>query len=161
VRLPKIGARKTKGFFEEYFYGCLVAIFVAVTILVKAGGMSTYDAFVLGLWVTGFTWFARLAKQYFKEGAKPEIKKKGKMPVKTLPQNGQGHQLAPGMKPMIGPQWPLRSPQPLPQASQNSPAPGPGNQKKPAFVYERPTLPDRKPKFPANWAGPQDKKPKR
>ncbi len=32
--------------------------------------------------------------------------------------------------------------------------------KKPVFVYERPTLPDRKPKLPANWPGRQDKKPK-
>jgi hypothetical protein len=160
VRLPKIGQRKTKGFFEEYFYGCLAAIFLAFTILMKASGMSTYNAFVLGLWVTGFTWFARLAKQYFQEGSKPEMKKKAKAAVKTQPQNGRG-QLAPGMKPIIGPQWPLKSPQPLPQASQGPPAPAPGNKQKPAFVYERPTLPDRKPKFPANWPSAQDKKPKR
>jgi hypothetical protein len=160
VRLPKIRQRKTAGFFEEYSYGCLVAIFLAVTILMKAGGMSTYNAFVLGLWVAGFTWFVRLAKQYFAEGSKPEMKKKAKVPVKTQPQNGKG-QLSPEIKPMIGPQWPLKSPLPQPPASQNSSAPASGNKKKQAFVYERPTLPDRKPKFPANWAGPQDKKPKR
>jgi hypothetical protein len=28
-------------------------------------------------------------------------------------------------------------------------------------VYERPTLPDRKPKLPNNWAERQEKKPKR
>lgn len=150
----------TKGFFEEYFYGCLVAIFLAVTILMKAGGMSTYNATVLGLWATGFTWFARLTKQYFEEKSNPPMKKKAKPPVKTQPQNGKA-QLPAGTKPMIGQQWPLKSPQPLPQASQSSPAPAPGNKQKPAFVYERPTLPDRKPKFPANWAGAQDKKPKR
>jgi hypothetical protein len=158
VRLPKIGPRKTKGFFEEYFYGCLVALLLGLTILLKAGGMSTYNAIVLGLWVTGFAWFARQLRQYFKEQSTPETKKKMKPPVKTFSQTGKV-QLAPGMKPMIGPQWPIKSGQPLPQASQSSPTPG--NPKKPAFVYERPTLPDRKPKLPANWAGTQDKKPKR
>ena len=33
--------------------------------------------------------------------------------------------------------------------------------KKQVFVYERPTLPDRPPKLPANWPGQRDKKPKR
>jgi hypothetical protein len=33
--------------------------------------------------------------------------------------------------------------------------------KKPIFVYERPTLPDRKTKLPHNWPGQKNKKPKR
>ena len=45
-------------------------------------------------------------------------------------------------------------------AAPGTPA-GPGNPGKKAFVYERPTLPDRKPKLPNNWAGKQDKKPKK
>ncbi|HET8924962.1 MAG TPA: hypothetical protein VFN26_18425 [Candidatus Acidoferrum sp.] len=160
MRLPKIGLKETKSFFEEYFYACLVALLLVVTILLKAGGMSTYSASVLGLWVTGFAWFARQAKLYFDEKSKPELKKKAAQPASTQPQNGKA-QLPAAMKPMIGPQWPLKSPQPnpLPQPSQRSTAPG--NKKKPAFVYERPTLPDRKPKFPANWAGAPEKKPKR
>lgn len=158
VHVPKFGAKSTKGFFEEYFYGCLVALFLAVTILLKAGGMSTYNALVLGLWVTGFTWFVQLGRQYFKERSKPRMKKQATPPVKTPPAAGKV-QLPPGMKPMIGPQWPPKSGQPVAQPAQDSQAPG--NNRKAAFVYERPTLPDRKPKLPANWAGAQNKKPKR
>jgi len=56
------------------------------------------------------------------------------------------------------------------RAGANRPSPAGQNGKtKPVFVYERPTLPDRKPKLPANWpgqqhkktTGEQDKKPKR
>jgi len=32
-------------------------------------------------------------------------------------------------------------------------------EKKRAFVYERPTLPDRKPKLPNNWRDPNTNKP--
>jgi hypothetical protein len=160
VRLPKIGPRESKGFFEEYFYGCLAAIFLGVMILLKSGGMSTYNTMVLGLWAAGFTWFARQANLYFQEKSSPAPRKMDKPQAKAAPQNGKV-QLPTGMKPMIGPQWPLKTGQPLaiPPARQSSPTPG--NQKKQAFVYERPTLPDRKPKFPANWAGVPPKKPKR
>jgi hypothetical protein len=87
------------------------------------------------------------------------------------------------MKPMIGPQWPVKmapgaarprlqrppvpTREPVKPAQPPAPAgqtPGtpvaPDNPGKRAFVYERPTLPDRKPKLPNNWAGKQDKKPK-
>jgi hypothetical protein len=164
VRLPKTGLKKTKGFFEEYFYACLVGLFLVVAVLLKAGGMKTYDAGVLGLWVAGIGWFASQAKLYREEKAKPQMKKKPSAALATQAQNGKV-QLPTGMKPMIGPQWPPKSPQPrplpLPQPSQSSPAPGKDTNKKPAFLYERPTLPDRKPKFPANWAGTPNKKPKR
>jgi hypothetical protein len=64
--------------------------------------------------------------------------------------------LSTNFKPMIGPQWQRKTgSEPIKPAQ-------PGQQgKKPVFVYERPTLPDRKPKFPANWAGQPDKKPKK
>src|SRR2546429_4053881 len=39
VRLPRIGLRKTKSLFEEYFYAFLVTISVVVTILGKAVGL--------------------------------------------------------------------------------------------------------------------------
>jgi hypothetical protein len=160
VRLPKIGTRKSKGFFEEYFYGCLVAIFLGVVILLKAGGMSTYNTMVLGLWVAGLTWFARQAKLYFEDKSNPAPKKVDKPQAKTVPQNGKV-QLPAGMKPMIGPQWPLKTGQPLAVSPASQSSTTPGNQKKQGFVYERPTLPDRKPKFPANWPGAPPKKPKR
>jgi hypothetical protein len=155
LRLPKIGLLKTKGLFEEYFYGFLVAILFVVTILLKAGGMGTSDAVVMGLWVAGLTWFAWQLKGYFREKSIP---KPGKKLTQTPKATGAVAKapLSPNLKPMIGPQWPLKTP-----GAPAQPAPGGGQGKKPAFVYERPTLPDRKPKLPANWPGRQDKKPKR
>jgi hypothetical protein len=154
VRLLKIAPRKTKSLFEEYFYGFLVAITVGVMVLGSAGGLSGYDAVVTGLWVGGFTWCAWMLRTYQKEKGSPGRMEKSKQGAQT-PQL-VAKPLSPHFKPMIGPQWPLKT------------APGaalpakPGQQgKKPVFVYERPTLPDRKPKFPANWAGQQDKKPKK
>jgi hypothetical protein len=155
VRLPKMGPRKTKGLFEEYFYGFLAAIFVVVSLLLIAGGMGSSDALVMGLWVAGLTWFAWQVKRYFKEKASPAVVKR---PLQTAKSPNQMAKipLSPNLKPMIGPQWPLKvEPGPV------RPAPGGGQAKKPLFVYERPTLPDRKPKLPANWPGRQDKKPKR
>ena len=155
MRLPKMGPRKTKGLFEEYFYAFLVAIFVVVALLLRAGGMGTSDALVMGLWVAGFTWFSWQLKRYFKEKSTPAPAKKPAQTAKA-PNQVARMPLSPNMKPMIGPQWPLRTTQGPSQSGQGA---GPG--KKPVFVYERPTLPDRKPKLPANWPGRQDKKPKR
>ncbi len=157
LRLPKLGTPKSQSLFEEYFYGFLVIIFVVVTILLKAGGMNAYDAIVVGLWVTGFTWFVRQVKGYREHRANPEpVKKPAQAAAKTQPHVANGP-LPAGMKPMIGPQWPLK---PAAKPSQVSQKPAEPNNKR-AFVYERPTLPDRKPKFPANWPGRADKKPKR
>jgi hypothetical protein len=154
VRLPKIGPRKTKGLFEEYFYGFLVGIWLTLSLLLKAGGMNTSDAMVMGMWVAGGTWFARQLKKYFNEKSSPTAVKKQAQPAKTT-QPMEKIPLSPNLKPMIGPQWPLKT-----EAGASKPAPGGGQAKKPAFVYVRPTLPDRKPKLPANWPGRQDKKPK-
>jgi hypothetical protein len=155
VRLPKMGPRKTKGLFEEYFYGFLVAIFAVVSLLLIAGGMDSSDALVMGLWVAGLTWFAWQVKRYFQEKSGPAAVKK---PLQSAKMTNQVTKipLSPNLKPMIGPQWPLNT---EPRAPRPAPSGGPG--KKPLFVYERPTLPDRKPKLPANWPGRQDKKPKR
>jgi hypothetical protein len=153
VRLPKVGPRRTKGLFEEYFYGFLITIFLVVSLLLGAGGMGTSEALVMGLWVAGFTWFAWQLKRYFKEKSSPTL---AKNLAQKVPNQVAKMPLSPNMKPMIGPQWPLKTAQGSSEASQRA---GPG--KKPMFVYERPTLPDRKPKLPANWPGRQDKKPKR
>jgi hypothetical protein len=160
VRLPKIGPRKTKGLFEEYFYGFLVAIFLVVAVMLRGGGMRAYDAVVLGLWIAAVTWFAWQAKLYYREKSNPLAVKKAAQTVRTTSNPTNGKQPA-EMKPMIGPQWAMKTGQ-----KPSSPSPGqppaarvPTN--KPAFVYERPTLPDRKPKLPANWPGRQGKKPKR
>src|SRR5437879_68718 len=108
VRLPKIGLRKTKSLFEEYFYAFLVTITVVVTILGKAGGLNGYDAVVTGLWVGGFTWFAWQVRRYRKEQAGTGSVEKPRQAVQARPQTIK-MPLPPNMKPMIGPQWPLKT----------------------------------------------------
>src|SRR2546423_1296184 len=179
VRLPRIGLRKTKSLFEEYFYAFLVTITGVVTILGKAGGLSGYDAIVTGLWVGGFTWFAWQVRRYRKEQAGTGSVEKSRQALQAPPQTMK-MSLPLNMKPMIGPQWPLKTapgaarpvqrpfgPAQDPRKPAQTPVPAgqttgaPKNPNKPAFVYERPTLPDRKTKLPANWPERQDKKPKR
>jgi hypothetical protein len=154
VRLPKIGPRKTKGLFEEYFYGFLVGIWLTLSLLLKAGGMDTSDALVMGLWVAGGTWFTWQLRKYFKEKSSPVLAKRSSLSAKA-PEQADKVLLSPNLKPMIGPQWPLKT-----EAGAGQAAPSGGSGKKPAFVYTRPTLPDRKPKLPANWPGRREKKPK-
>jgi hypothetical protein len=179
IRILKIGPRKSKSLFEEYFYGFLVAICLAVMILGKAGGLSGYDAVVTGLWVGGFVWCAWVLRRYRKEQGSPGRMEKSKQAMQP---RGEmiAKPLSPNFKPMIGPQWPLkslpgsarpiqRSARPAQEPIKPAQAPGPASQtpaapsnpNKQVFVYERPTLPDRPPKFPANWAGQQGKKPKK
>jgi hypothetical protein len=185
VRLLKIGPRKTKSLFEEYFYGLAVAITLFVMILGKAGGLSGYDAVVTGLWVGGILWFGWVLKNYRNERAiTGTVEKTGQ--ATRAPAQMTNQLASQNMKPMIGPQWPLKTTPSAPRPVLRSirPAKGPmkplqtpaqtaspagevqgapaapNNPSKRAFVYERPTLPDRKPKLPANWAGKQNKKPK-
>jgi hypothetical protein len=155
IRLLKIAPLRTKSLFEEYFYGFLVAICLGVMVLGKAGGLDGYDAIVTGLWVGGFMWCAWVLRRYQKEKTGSGRMEKSQQERQAQPKV-VAKPLSPNFKPMIGPQWPLKT-----QPAATLPA-KPGQQgKKPVFVYERPTLPDRKPKFPANWAGQQDKKPKK
>ena len=189
LKLPKIAPTKTKGFVEEYFYVLLAAVFLTVAILGKAGGFSTYNALLVAAWITASSWFAHQWRGYLAEKSKPEngqtVQAAAAPRVETreapLP-------LPPGMKPMIGPQWPVKpgsrpiwpklpkrqpaSAAPPPPSSTptvpSSSAPGQGSQisetdspdKQPRFVYERPTLPDRAPKLPNNWVNPNNKKAK-
>jgi hypothetical protein len=155
IRLLKIVPKKSKSLFEEYFYGFLVAICLVVMILGKAGGLSGYDAIVTGLWVGGFAWCVWVLRRYQKEKAGTGVMEKSKQETSAQTKVA-AKPLSATFKPMIGPQWPLKT---APGAAMPA---KPGQQgKKPVFVYERPTLPDRKPKFPANWPGKQDKKPKK
>jgi hypothetical protein len=176
VRLLKLGPRKTISLFEEYFYGFVAATCVVVMILGKAGGLSGYDAIASGLWVGGVLWFGSQVRGYLRERASAGSREKSKQTVQA-PGQTMSQPLPANMKPMIGPQWPLKTspgitrawpvqrvvrPAPTPATTPAGAAPeAPNNPKKPAFVYERPTLPDRKPKLPNNWAERQDKKPKR
>lgn len=155
VRLLKIGPRKTKSLFEEYFHSLVVILVVGVAILGKAGGLSGYDAIVTGLWVGGFMWFAGQVRRYRNERTRPARVENSK-PGAQLPPPIGALPLTANFKPMIGPQWPLRPVKGTALPAQNR---GPQG-KKPVFVYERPTLPDRKPKLPNNWPGQQNKKPK-
>ncbi|HXY23084.1 MAG TPA: hypothetical protein VEI73_00405 [Candidatus Acidoferrum sp.] len=148
--------------------------------------MPGSEALVMAAWLTGFGWFAKQARDYLKEKSKVESEKAAVTSVKPAAEPLKGSQPLPlGMKPMIGPQWPVkagpfparpglrtfpsirktedRAPAPAP-ATPVSTAPGPAtpdNANKPGFIYQRPTLPERKPKLPYNWPGQRDKKPKR
>lgn len=172
LKLLKIGPTKTTNFFEEYLYALLAFVFFAATILGKAGGFSAYNAVVIGAWVTAILWSAHQLKEYFAEKSKAE---NGKTPPPQPQPQTQAPKgavpLPPGMKPMIGVQWPVKTgarpswpklakeqtgataqPQesltPVETSTQASQTDS--NEKK-VFVYERPTLPDRKPKMPHNW----------
>src|SRR5437879_3715907 len=152
IRLLKIGPRKGKSLFEEYFYGFAIAISLVVMILGKAGGLSGYDAIVIGLWAGGFMWCAWVLRRYRKEQASPGRIEKSTQAVEK-PQQVSAKQLSANFKPMIGPQWPLNPAQGTPRQLQRSvkptqslkpaQAPGPagqgpgtpGDPGKRAFVY--------------------------
>ena len=187
LKLPKTGPTKTKSLFEEHFYTLLAVIFLAAAILAKAGGFSAYNALIVAAWITAFLWFANQLKGYFVEKSKAENGKTlaSQPPAQTEAPKGTWS-LPPGMKPMIGPQWPVKpGARPLwPKVPKQQPATVPpaqtsqtpvaqtptvqgpvttapetnSGEKKRAFVYERPTLPDRKPKLPYNWANSKNKK---
>jgi hypothetical protein len=178
VKLLKIGPKKSVSLFEEYFYGITAAITLTAIVLGKAGGLGGYEAVVMGLWIGAILWFGRMFWKY-REGK--GIKEQAERTKKALQEQADlaATALASKLKPMIGPQWPLkgknggRAPaRPVPQARQVQPgqvvrqeqpeqaAPPSVPAKRPGFVYERPTLPDRPVKLPANWRGQQDKKPK-
>ena len=171
LKLPKMGPTKTINFFEEYVYALLAVVFVAVTIVGKAGGFSAYNAVVIGAWVTAIIWCAHQLKDYFVEKSKAENGKTPAPQPQGRAEDPKGALPLPlGMKPMVGLKWPVKPrarpswpklPKEEPAAATQLqppgeiPAPIPetnSNDKKRAFVYERPTLPDRKPKLPNNWA---------
>jgi hypothetical protein len=171
LKLPKIGQTKTKSVFEEYFYILLALVFLSVAILGKAGGFSTYNALIVAAWITASIWFAHQWRGYLAEKAKkektvpPPAPSPAPTPKRPLP-------LPAGMKPMIGPQWPVRPgarpvwpklpKQPkkaVPvQQSQTSETNSPEKERR--FVYERPTLPERAARLPNNWVNPDKKKAK-
>jgi hypothetical protein len=188
LRLPRIASPKKIGFFEEYFYATLGIFFVVVALLGWAGGMSGYESLVIAAWLTGLGWFAKQLRDYFGEKSKVANEKAAAESAKPAAEAPKGPIALPqGMKPMIGLKWPVKSgPFPSrpglrtapsippatvekaagptsPLATQAGPATesnSNANAKKPGFVYQRPTLPDRKPKLPHNWPGQNNKKPK-
>ena len=107
LKLPKIGQTKTKSVFEEYFYVLLALVFLSVAVLGKAGGFSTYNALIVAAWITASIWFLHEWRSYLAEKAKndktvpPPAASPAPTPKRPLP-------LPAGMKPMIGPQWPVR-----------------------------------------------------
>jgi hypothetical protein len=184
VRLLKIMPKKTKSLFEEYFYAFVGIISVAVMILGKAGGLSGYNAVVTGLWAGAFTWSAWTLRRYRKGQAGSAKSEKAQQAEMHAQQQSKLETVSPNFKPMIGPQWPLKTipgaarplkrpfrpaPHAIKPVQTPAPAPAPAGQtggapsnpNKPVFVYQRPTLPDRKPKLPNNWPGRPGKKPKK
>ena len=184
LKLPKIGQRRSQSLFEEYFYLLLALVFLSAAILGKAGGFSAYNALIVAAWLTALIWFAHQSRGYLREKSENEktVPPQAPAPAPTPP---EPLPLPPGMKPMIGPQWPLRpgsrpawpklpKQRPTPAAPSQAPdvrpsaAPAQLNQtsetdsaeKERCFVYQRPTLPGRKPKLPNNWVNPDDKKAK-
>jgi hypothetical protein len=135
--IPKIGRTKFVTIFEEYFYWCLVALFVVVAVLAKAAGMSAYNAIVVGLWLAAFVWFARQAKQYLDHRADPEAKEPDQPEKKETPE--------------------YKPPKVMPKPAV---PPVPGAKPKPMLVAKRPPLGPRRPGLPANWERPSGEKPK-
>src|SRR5205807_4527656 len=175
VRLLKIVPRRSKSLLEEYFYRFVAVICVAVMILGKAGGLSGYDAVVTGLWVGAFLWFPRQVRNDRRQQAVTATIEQSKQAVSAAPQLMK-NALPSNMKPMIGPQWPVKMAPgaarprlqrpPLPTRESVKPAqppapaghtPGapatPDSPGKKALANERPTLPERHTKLPNNWPG--------
>lgn len=186
LKLPKIGQTKMKSVFEEYSYVLLALVFLSAAILGKAGGFSTYNALIVAAWITASIWFAHQWQSYLAEKEKKEKTVPPPAPS-PAPTPKRPWPLPAGMKPMIGPQWPVRPgarpvwpklpKQPkrtAPAAPSPDPAVGPSAvpaqrsqasetdspEQKQRFVYERPTLPDRAPKLPNNWVSRDKKKAK-
>ncbi|HKD51592.1 MAG TPA: hypothetical protein VKB90_12355 [Candidatus Acidoferrum sp.] len=182
LKLPKIGPTKTKNFFEEYLYALLAIVFVAASVLGKAGGFSTYNAVVVGAWVTAILWSAHQLKEYFFEKSKAANEKTPGLQPEARTEVPKGPVALPsGMKPMIGLKWPVKpgtrvswpklpkeqatapeQPQTIQtytmQESSAQAPPANPPEKKRTFVYERPTLPGRTPKLPHNWTNLKEKK---
>jgi len=109
VRLLKISPRTTKSLFEEYFYGFVVMVSLAVTILGKAAGLSGYEECNRYRTVGGRIHVVRLAGEALPERAsKSRLGEKSRRAVQAPPQMMK-QPLPPNMKPMIGPQWPLKT----------------------------------------------------
>jgi hypothetical protein len=72
IRLPLVGQVKTKSLYEEYYYPLLLIFAAGLILLLKAGGMSFYDASVLGLWIGAIVFFLTQVIRYFRFKADPE-----------------------------------------------------------------------------------------
>jgi predicted lipid-binding transport protein (Tim44 family) len=157
--IPKIALRNTPSFFQEFFYYFLAAITLGMMLLLKGSGMSGSNAIVIGLWMGAILWFAQMARGYFKARNKPTSPSAApKQPGADANLEKKKWEPPKGMKPMIGPQWPLFPGSPGAGISNVTSADEKKN--KPGFVYERPTLPGRRPRLPANWSSKDKKKPK-
>jgi len=105
---PEDRAAQAKQSARRIFYRFVAAICLTVMILGKAGGLSGYDAVVTGLWVGAFLWFARQVRNYRKEHA---VTATIEHPIRLYRRrrNLMKEHAAPNMKPMIGPQWPVKT----------------------------------------------------
>jgi hypothetical protein len=71
VRLPLITRAKSKTLFEEYYYAFLLLFSGCIMLLLKAGGMSFYNAVVAGLWLGAIFFFLTQVIRYFRFRANP------------------------------------------------------------------------------------------
>jgi hypothetical protein len=71
IRLPLITRAKSKSLFEEYYYAFLLLFSGCIMLLLKAGGMSFYNAVVAGLWLGAIFFFLTQVIRYFRFRANP------------------------------------------------------------------------------------------
>ncbi len=71
VRVIPPNKNPQKSFFEEYYYGVLVAEFLVVSLLFGAGGMGFYPGVLVGLLVTATTSVAYQFWQYSRSSGAP------------------------------------------------------------------------------------------
>jgi hypothetical protein len=71
IKLPVITRSKSKSLFEEYYYPLLLIFSCGIILLLKAGGMSFYDAAVAGLWLGAIVFFVTQVIRYFQFRANP------------------------------------------------------------------------------------------
>src|SRR5215467_3206010 len=107
IKLLKFGPKKSVSLFEQYFYGFTAAITLTAIILGRAGGLSWYEAAVTGFWIGAILWFGRMFWKYRQDLG---IKEQAERAKKVLQEQADlaATAVASKLKPMIGPQWPLK-----------------------------------------------------
>jgi hypothetical protein len=66
--IPRV---RTKSLFEEYYYGFLAAFTLGVMVLLKAGGLNSSDALVIGLWIGAIGFFVTQLVRYLRYKIRP------------------------------------------------------------------------------------------
>jgi hypothetical protein len=72
IKLPALSRVKGKSLFEEFYYPLLLIFSGCIILLLKAAGMSFYDATVAGLWLGAIAFFVTQVIRYFQFRANPQ-----------------------------------------------------------------------------------------